>query len=51
MIGFEESAKGRHHRRMNLKVRAIVFHARGVPAEVERWEETDAPEPAADEVG
>ncbi len=35
---------------MNLKVRAIVFHAHGVPAEVAHWEEADAPEPAADEV-
>ena len=35
---------------MNLKVRAIVFHAHGVPEEVARWEETDAPAPAADEV-
>ena len=35
---------------MNLKVRAIVFHTHGVPEEVARWEETDAPAPAADEV-
>ncbi len=32
MIGYVELATGRHHRRMNLKVRAIVFHAHGLPA-------------------
>ena len=35
---------------MNAKVRAIVFHAHGVPVEVARWEETDASAPTEDEV-
>lgn len=35
---------------MNVKVRAIVFHAHGAPAEVARWAEADVAEPAANEV-
>jgi trans-2-enoyl-CoA reductase len=35
---------------MKSKVRAIVFHAHGTPAEVARCEETEIAEPAADEV-
>ena len=34
---------------MKSKVRAIVFHAHGVPAEVARWAEIEVAEPAADE--